>query len=372
MKKRVHIFHISEFGGHNKAAQNLKEALVYKNPQVDVLSLNGLGYFYPRGEKVVNSIYTTVIKHFPYIWGRLYDRRKVIKTLTPYRKLINQFAFSRFNKLITRYPPDCFVATQAFPCGLIADFKEKRGLKVPLVAIVTDYHPHRFWVHSCVDRYIVACREAKDVLIKEGVNQEKIKILGIPISVKFLTTYPKKQIGDELGFVSGLESVLIMGGGLGMGPIKNVAKKLDSLSHNFQVIVVCGQNEKLRKWFTKNRAKFKKPIFIFGYTENIHKIMDFSDIIITKGGGITISEALAKGLCIIVNHPIPGQEERNLAYLSKKQAVVDVEHAKDIGGVIEELLQNKKKIYFLREKAKENSFIDSSLRIVDLILELIS
>ncbi len=372
MKKKVHIFHISEFGGHNKAAQNLKEALLYKNPQIDVLSLNGLGYFYPRGEKVVNSIYTTVIKHFPYLWGSIYDRRKVIKTLTPYRKLINRFAFSRFSKLITRYPPDCFVATQAFPCGLIADFKEREALDIPLIAIVTDYHPHRFWVHPCVDRYIVACGEAKDVLIKEGVDKEKIKILGIPISVKFLTTYPKKQISEELGFVSGLDSVLIMGGGLGIGPIKSIAKKLDSLSHSFQIIVVCGQNEKLRKWFIKNKAKFKKPIFVFGYTENIHKIMDFSDMIITKGGGITISEALAKGLCIIVTHPIPGQEERNLTYLSKMQAVVDVKLAKDIGGIVDWLLQNKKKMYFLREKAKENSFIDSSLRIVDLILELIS
>ena len=372
MTKRVHIFHISEYGGHNKAAQNLKEALLYKNPQMDVLTLNGLGYFYPRGEKIVNSIYITVIKHFPYVWGKAYDRRKVIKALTPYRKLINRFAFSRFNKLITRYPPDCFVATQAFPCGLIADFKERMGLTTPLVAIVTDYHPHRFWVHPRVDRYIVACREAKDVLIREGVNKEKIKILGIPISVKFLTSYPKKQISEELGFVSGLDSVLIMGGGLGIGPIKTITKKLDALARNFQIIIVCGRNEKLYKWFIKKKKKFKKPIFIFGYTENIHKAMDFSDLIITKAGGITISEALAKGLCIIVTHPIPGQEERNVSYLSKKKAVVDVEDANDVGEVVRKLLQNKKKMYSLRERAKENSFIDSSLRIVDLILELVS
>ncbi|MFH1519081.1 MAG: glycosyltransferase [Candidatus Omnitrophota bacterium] len=370
--KKVHIFHISESGGHNKAAQNLKEALHYKNPQIDVLNLNGLGYFYPRGEKIVNSIYITIIKHFPHIWGKAYDRRKVVKALTPYRKIINRFTFSRLNKLITRYPPDCFVATQAFPCGLIADFKEKMGLKCPLVAIITDYHPHRFWIHPFVDRYIVACQEAKNVLISEGIDAEKVKILGIPISVKFLTSYPKEQISRELGFVADLDSVLIMGGGLGIGPIKSIARKLDVLEDNFQIIVVCGRNKKLHNWFLKKREKFKKPLFVFGYTENIHKVMDFSDIIITKGGGITISEALAKGLCIIVTYSIPGQEERNVSYLSKKQAIIKSDHAKDIGEIINSLLQNKKRMYSLRERAKENSYIDSSLRIVDLILELIS
>lgn len=372
MSKKIHIFHISEFGGHNKAAQNLKEAFLYKNPQIDVLTLNGLGYFYPRGEKVINSIYITVIKHFPHLWGKAYDRRKVAKALAPYRKLINKFAFSRLHKLIVQHPPLCFVATQAFPCGLIADFKEKEGLEIPLVAIVTDYHPNRFWIHPLVDRYIVACQEAKDVLTKEGVDKDKVKILGIPISVKFLTSYPKRQISKELGFVSDLDSVLIMGGGLGIGPIKVIAKKLDALKRNFQIIVVCGRNKKLYDWFLRKETKFKKPLFVFGYTEDIHKVMDFSDIIITKAGGITISEALAKGLCIIATHPIPGQEERNVDYLAKMQAVIEVDNIRDIGGVVEELLRNKKKMYSLKERAKENSFIDSSLRIVDLILELIS
>jgi len=370
--KKIHIFHISEFGGHNKAAQNIKEALLYKNPQINVLSLNGFGYFYPRGEKIINSIYITVIKHFPHLWGKAYDRRKVVKVLTPYRKLINKFAFSRLDKLIIQHPPSCFVATQAFPCGLIADFKAKKGLNIPLVAIVTDYHPNRFWVHSLVDRYIVACQEAKNVLISEGISEDKIKILGIPISVKFLTTYPKTQISNELGFMSGLDTVLIMGGGLGIGPIKVIAKKLDALKQNFQIIVICGWNKKLHNWFLRKETKFKKPLFVFGYTEDIHKVMDFSDIIITKCGGITISEALAKGLCIITTHPIPGQEERNVQYLSKMKAVIEVKHSSEIGGVVGKLLLNKKEMYSLRERAKENSFIDSSLRIVDLILELVS
>lgn len=370
--KKIHILHISEFGGHSKAAQNLKEALFYKSTNIDVFTHNSLGYLYPRGEKVLDFFYTITIKHFPNIWRKAYDRDKVIKTLTPTRSLINRLSFKKLGKLITLYNPDCFVATQAFPCGLVGDFKREKGLETPLVAVVTDYHPHRFWVHSYVDKYVVACQQARDSLIAEGVEPKKIKVLGIPISVKFLTTYPKEQISKELGFANNLSSVLIMGGGLGIGPIETIAKKLDSLEHNFQIIVVCGRNKKLYDWFVKKKKKFKKPIFVFSYIDNIYKIMDFSDMIITKAGGITISEALAKGMCIIVTNPIPGQEDRNVEYLLKKQAVIQADKATKIGEVVDALLRDKKKMYSLRERAKDNSFIDSSLRIVDLIFELIS
>jgi processive 1,2-diacylglycerol beta-glucosyltransferase len=370
--KRILIFHISQFGGHSKAAQNVKEAFSYKNCNIDVVTLNGLGYFYPRGEKIIDLIYLATIKYAPRLWGKVYDRQRIVRVLSPYRRLIHQISFRKLDKLIEDYKPDCFIATQAFPCGLIADFKEKTSLKTPLVGIVTDYYPHRFWIHPLVDRYIVACQEAKEVLINEGVNGQKIKIQGIPISVKFLATYPKDQISQEFGFRNDSDTVLIMGGGLGIGPIKLIAKELDALDDKFQIIVVCGKNKKLYRNLTKNKNFFRKPIFIFGYIDYIHKLMDFSDIIITKGGGITISEALAKSLCIVVTKPIPGQERRNVDYLLKKGAIVEADTVSEIKTVVGRLLRDKKKMYYLKEAAKESSFIDSSLRIIDLVSEIIN
>jgi processive 1,2-diacylglycerol beta-glucosyltransferase len=369
--KKIVIFHISEFGGHSKAAENLKEALVYKDPGIKILNLNGLRYFYPRGEKIVDFLYLNVIKYVPQLWGKAYDRKGIVKALSPYRKFINKIAFKKLNSLIKKIKPDCFVATQAFPSGVIADYKLHTDSNIPLVSVVTDYHPHRFWVHSCVDRYIVNCEEAKEVLVAEGIAKEKIKTLGIPISVKFLSSYPKEEISAEFGFSKDLNSVLIMGGGLGIGPMKLIAQELDSLDYNFQIIVVCGKNKALYEWFNQNKSKFKKPIFIFGYTEYIHKMMDFSDLIITKGGGITISEALAKGLCIIITNPIPGQEEKNVEYLLKNKAVLKIDDLSELKEVMLKLFQDKRTLYLLRERAKEISCIDSSLRIVDLIFELL-
>ncbi|MBU1121751.1 MAG: glycosyltransferase [Candidatus Omnitrophota bacterium] len=366
--KRILIFYISDFGGHSKAAENIKEAFRYKNSDAKVLSINGFGYFYPYWEKFVDFLYTIVIKHIPNLWGGIYDRKRVIKSLTPCRTLVNRMTFGKLSRLIDSFNPTCFVATQAFPCGLVADFKQKFGLKIPLIAVVTDYYPHRFWIHSCIDKYVVACQEAKNILVKEGVDEEKIKVLGIPISVKFLNAYSREDVANRLNCNKDLDSVLIMGGGLGIGPIKKIAQQLDSLDSKFQIIVVCGRNKMLYNWFEKNKKDFKKPIFCFGYIDFVHKIMNFADIIITKAGGITVSEALAKSLGIIIINPIPGQEERNVNYLLRRGAVVKVENTALIAAVVKEMLRDKSKIYSLKEKARENSFIDSSLRIVDLIL----
>jgi processive 1,2-diacylglycerol beta-glucosyltransferase len=369
--KNIIIFYISEFGGHSKAANNIKEALLYKNPGLSVQTINGFGHFYPRTEKFADSLYTTVVRHLPAIWGKIYDRKKIIKNLSPLRRWVSAHTFKKLANFIKKTSPDCFVATQAFPCGLIADFKENFNCKIPLIAVVTDYHPHGFWMHKAVDKYVVASCEARDVLIGSGIAREKIEILGIPISFKFLNHSAKEDVANELKFTKEVKSILIMGGGLGIGPIEKIAEELDKSTASFQIITVCGKNEKLYKWFEKNKQRFTKPLFYFGYVDFVNKIMDFADIIITKSGGITISEALAKGLAIIVSNPIPGQEEHNVNYLLKNDVVVRADDPQEIGKVARELLESSEKMSHFKENAKRISSPDSSLRIADLILDKI-
>jgi processive 1,2-diacylglycerol beta-glucosyltransferase len=369
--KNIIIFHISQFGGHRRAADNIKEAFSFRDSNTKITTINGLRYFYPRGEKLIDFTYTAVIKYFPHLWGNIYDRDNVIKNLNPAQKLVNKIVFKKLQKLIDENNPNCFVATQAFPCGVV-DFKKKFGVKIPLIAVVTDYFPHRFWIHPQVDKYVVACEKAKDVLVKEGVKPDKIKILGIPISMKFTESHPRKEIARRLKFKENLPTVLIMGGGWGLGPIEKIAKELDELKENFQTIVVCGRNRRLFRKLARKKSKFNKPLYPFGYARFINKLMDFSDIIITKGGGITISESLAKGMAIILSRPIPGQEERNVEYLLGRKAVIQADEVEEIADAVKSLINDPKKMYALKEEAKANAFIDSSLRIADLILEEIS
>jgi processive 1,2-diacylglycerol beta-glucosyltransferase len=368
--KKVIIFHISDFGGHSKAADNIKEALLYRDPTISILNLNGFGYFYPRAEKITDFLYTAVIKNCPKVWGRIYDRKKIIRNLNPLRRFVNIRTFKKLACLVRDFSPDCFVTTQAFPCGIVGDFKEHFGVKTPLVAAVTDYYPHGFWINPYVDRYIVACAEAKDILVSGGVGSNKIDILGIPVSINFLKVKPRSEIAARFGFLNDLPSVLIMGGGLGLGPIQNIAKTLDDLPCEFQMIIVCGKNQKLYDWFSVNKNRFKKKTFPFGYVDFVSQLMDFVDIIITKGGGITISEALSKGLAIVTVESIPGQEERNEKYLLGKQAIIRAEQIEKVGIYITSLLGDRHKLQALKTRASEISSADSSLKIADLILRI--
>ncbi len=369
-KLRVDIFHISEFGGHSQAAHNIKEAILAKQDSAEAVNLNSFQYFYPRTEKVVNFIYTLVIKKIPSLWGKAYNRKTLIKYLMPWRQVVSLISFPRLHKYIKTKKPDCFVTTQAFPCGLIADYKKIYKSKIPLVAAITDFYPHRFWIHPFIDKYLVASGEAKQALIDEGVEAEKIFVTGIPISIKFAKSHPREAVADQFGFSRRLKAVLVMGGGLGIGPIEQSVFSLDKIEHEFQIIVVCGRNKFLYKKLKKKKGKIKKPLFVFKYTDSIDKIMDFADIIITKAGGITISESLAKSMAIIVTSPIPGQEEFNVDFLIRKNAILKANTPLEIQKSVASLFEDKEKLEFLKRKAWENSFGDSSIKIADLVFQL--
>lgn len=370
--KRVLLLHISDSGGHKKASENIEEALRYRSSALDILNINGFGYITPYTEKIVDLFYTKTIKHFPFLWGSIYDRKNVFKGLNPIKKVVNKIGSKKIADLLYRFDPDVVLTTQAFPCGFVSRFKKVHKLSFPLIAVVTDYYPHRFWINPGVDVYTVACEEAKQKLISEGVSPERIKIAGIPISVKFLTAHRKEEVVRELGFNPDLPTVLLMGGNLGIGPIEKVAKVIDALEEKFQVIVVCGRNKKLYQWFERYHPYFVKPFFYFGYIDFVNKLMDFSDIIITKGGGLTTSEALAKGMATIVINPIPGQEERNAAYLEAHQAVLRAADIEEVPQCLSQLLGDKDKLYSLKENASKHAIVDSSLRIANLVLKLLS
>ena len=175
--KKIIIFHISQLGGHKKAAENIKEALEYKAPSLNIFSLNIFDYISPLLEKKVNFFYGLTIRYFPQLWGKFYDRKGVIKTLAPLQKIINRYALSKIHKLINKINPSLILTTQAFPCGIIADFKRIFNFNIPLIGVVTDYYPHRFWLYPEVDFYTVASQEAKEILIKEGIEEGKIEKL---------------------------------------------------------------------------------------------------------------------------------------------------------------------------------------------------
>lgn len=367
-KKRVMLMYISEVSGHRSAAMAIEKALKSLSGEVEIMSINAFGYTNPIAERIINRIYMGVIQRMPKIWDFLYDNQAIIKRVEKIKHAVNKANSVKLKKLFDQFNPDVIVCTQAFPCGMAADFKKTYNSNINLVAVLTDYIPHSYWIYDQIDHYISPSDEVTLRLVEKGVSQEKIKTLGIPFDHKFIKEVNKKVVREKLNLEPDLPAILIMGGGHGLGPMESVIDSLNKSKNKFQEIIVTGINKKLYASLQRKINNSAKKIALLGFVDNINELMSVSELIITKPGGITTAEALVKKLPMIIIKPIPGQEANNTAYLTQKGAAVKVDDPRDINLAVEDLLNNPEKLEKMRQAAHCISKPNSSLDIARLIL----
>lgn len=367
-KKRILLMYISANSGHHSASLAIEKAFRELSSDIEIMNVNSFHYTNPILEKIVNRAYMGVIRRTPEVWGYLYDNPKIVKRTQSLRESIHRYNSQKTKVLLENFNPDAVICTQAFPCGIVADYKKTSGSRVMLAGVLTDYAPHSYWLYDNVDIYFVPSREAKERFVSNGVSADRIYLTGIPIDPKFKKILDRKKIMGSLGLSEEKPVVLIMGGSQGIGPIKDLLKILNKSSLHFQIIVVAGGNKKLHRYLKKIAPRLDKKTFVFGYANNIDELMEISSVIITKPGGITISEALAKGLALFIVKPIPGQEQMNTEHLIKNRVAIRVDNLQDTGIFIKELLSNREALKNLRERAREFSKPSSALDIAKTIL----
>lgn len=362
--------YISDISGHRSAAIAIEKAIKLLSPQTNILNINSFNYTNPISEKIVNRIYMGIITKTPKIWDYLYDNPGIIKRVTKMRESVNKINAPKIKKLFDEFKPDAVLCTQAFPCGLVANFKRTYGSNINLIACLTDYVPHSYWLYDEVDYYITPSDEVTERLINKNIHPDKIKTLGIPFDPAFNENINKEDILQRLNFKSGIPTVLIMGGGQGLGPINTIVRSLETVKCNLQEIVVTGINQRLYNSLNRKIKNYKQQIVLFGYTDTIRELMGISDIIITKPGGITTAEALAKNLPMVIVNPIPGQEVNNTLYLTQKQAALKVDNPDEVSKVIEGLLSQPDKLMAMKLAACKMSKPNASMDIARLILDI--
>ena len=367
-RKRVLLMYISQVSGHRQGAVAISKSLKSLDPDCEVLSINGFGYTYPLMEKIINTAYMGVIKRVPKIWEYLYDNPKVIKFSEKWKRSIHKSSHKKLKPLIDEFKPDVVVCTQAFPCGMVADYKKTHDLPIKVIGVLTDYAPHLYWLHEGVDYYVVPSQEASDRYVKEGISRESIKVFGIPIRMKFAEETGREIIAKKLGLDLKVPTILIMGGGQGLGPMKESVKTLVRLDRPLQMIVICGTNVKLVNWIKKIQRKTTKKIIFYDYASNVDELMEVSTLIVTKPGGMTTSECLAKGLPMVVVDPIPGQEERNSQFLVNQGIAIRVDDKRHIAHDIDALLNTPEKLAAMRQAALKNGKPMAAENIARLIL----
>lgn len=370
--KRVLILYIFERSGHHLAALALEKAIRELEGSWDILTVNSLGYTNPRLNRVVQRSYLSLLHKTPGIWNYLYDNPRVARKIAGARELINKLNSSKLEKLLDSFSPEVVVCTQAFPLGVVAAYKKRRRKNLPLIGVITDYIAHCYWLYDEADFYAVPHETTRKDLLSKGVAGEKIRITGIPIDPKFGGRRDENRIMEGVNLNPNLSTVLIMGGGQGLGSWEEIVSSLDALTLSFQIIIVTGLNEGLRRDLKKRESNLTKPVYILGYVDNVERLMEISDIIVTKPGGLTSAEALAKGLAMVIANCLPGQEERNRQFLVEEGVAIKADEGKGVATVVEELLRNPQRLSSLQAKARELARPDASSEIAKIVLETVA
>ena len=314
---RILVFSAGFGNGHVRAAEAVIEGIRIKEPYAEITHLDFGDFLSKRLNSVAKILYMEMIKHTPRLWGRFYYKTANLQPKSILQRFLNQLGRSDFLKYIQAFEPDLIVCTYPTVSSILAQLRLERILHIPVITVITDYAVHSLWVHSGVDRYMVACEDVKESLVSWGIEAQRVRVTGIPVSPKFEQDMDRGHILSKLGLNPDLPTFLVMGGVYEGESIKRICKQLANSLVPVQSIIVCGKNERLYHYLEDLSDQAPYRIVRFGYVHNLEELMEVSDLIITKAGGLTVSEALTKHLPLVIFKPIPGQEVENAQFVKR-------------------------------------------------------
>ena len=213
----------------------------------------------------------------------------------------------------------------------------------------------------------------RDRLISLGIEDDKIKNTGIPVRQRFIESQPRELLLERYGMNSNKFTVLLMGGGDGfIGKGRSTFRALESVSQTMQLIIVCGRNKKLKKQLELELKDYKHDVLLLGFCENIQEFMAISDLMVTKPGGVTTSEALSMGLPLLIYHPLPGQEEDNAEFLWKSGLAFLAKTENDLILKIESILNDSRDLKSMQQMTEPYQSRTSSFDALNVIVQTLN
>lgn len=356
MFNRVLILSASAGAGHLRAAEALKHAFTSMNAAREVRHVDTLDYTNKVFRHLYSQTYLEMVNSAPEMLGWLYDYLD-----QPWKKERRRLALDRLNtrpfiKLLKQYKPDITICTHFLPAEIISWLKAKERIERPPAIVVTDLDVHAMWLCHNYSRYFVPIEETRVHLEKLGIPSAKISVTGIPIDPIFAERKDKAEMRRKHGLKPDRTTIIVSAGGFGAGPIEHVLTSLMDLRHEVQVVAIAGRNEKLRKRLQALVTRAKRnpavEVNVIGFTTEMDEYMSASDLILGKPGGLTTSEALAKGLVLIIVNPIPGQEERNSDHLLEEGVAIRCNNLPALAFKIDGLLDDQKRLDQMRKNVK--------------------
>lgn len=357
--------------GHRQAARAIAEAANALYPGARIRVVDVMDGTHPLLHRLAQWSYMQWITRLPWLYGFLFRRTQQDSLLSRFLNRLPLCSKRRIIRLVEEMSPAAVVSTFPAASAAVARLRSTGRIKVAAVTVMTDHTSHGYWIHQATDRYIVGSEHVRRLLQQWPIPDRKIAVTGIPIKPAFTAVYDRQAIRAQLGLKADLPTVMIMGGGCGLigGDWARLLQTPGLIGIPMQTIIVCGRNEQLKAKLAREMKEYPHPLVLTGYVDNIPQLMAASDLLVTKPGGLTSSEALASGLPMLLYKPLPGQEHDNAAYLTGIGAAVQAKGPEEFARQLDRLLSDRALLARMKASARLYSRKNSAEAAVQEILE---
>ena len=370
------LFYASYGSGHLSAATAIEQYIRENYPDAKTLKIDCVEYINKSINKISTSAYKSIILKTPVLWGQVY---KLLKndTILDITQFSNRFMAKKIFTLFEDFEPDLVISCHPLGGQITSFLKSHKKTNCKLATVMTDFASHKQWLigKDYTDYFFISNIEMKTSLISEGIYPNKIYVSGIPISPNFYKNYDKENIYKSLNIEKNKKNIIFFGGGsLGLSSSSNIQTILTSLlqatDESHQIIIISGKNQKLYNDFQKtiNNTYHKSQIKLIDFTTELPELLPITSFVITKPGGLTITECISTNVPIILINPIPGQEKENAQYIADNKMGIWIKATKPTSEYFQEIFNDTKLIEEIKENQKKYSHINSTKNICDILI----
>ncbi|OIJ10374.1 hypothetical protein BKP37_17660 [Anaerobacillus alkalilacustris] len=347
-KKKIIIFSVSFGNGHNQVSNVLHNHL--KRKEFDVEVIDTFDVINKLFHKVVLESYLKLIRFRPSLWGKLYQYSEENPN-SIFLKQFNAFLTNKLYRTLEEKKADTIITTHPIATTLLANVIRKRKVPVQLFALLTDFAVHPMSVHPEVHGYFIASEHLRYYAKLYKLDEQLFYPTGIPTLKENLLQISKKRLRKKLHLDDNKKTVLIAGGGVGLAKFTKILSGLEAFDEPLQIICVTGVNKRAMQKVKRHESKHQ--IRVLGFTNLFMEYLKASDVILTKAGGVTMSEALVCETPILIFQPLPGQEEQNSQFLMNYGAAIKAEVVEEIPILLERIVFNDHYHSIMTENAKK-------------------
>jgi processive 1,2-diacylglycerol beta-glucosyltransferase len=339
--------------GHIRAAKALALELLWRFPDIRVGLLDYYAFVSPRLDYTIRWAYLSSVQKAPWLWRWFYLSTQHIDPESTTQALLNRIGIQRFFEAVSPNPPKVIISTYPTAAGVVATLKRRGRLHLHNFVVMTDYSVHSQWIHRGVDRYFVGCQDMVDEMRGRGIDPGMVEVTGIPVDGRFQMPVDRRRVLASMGLPD-QPTVLCMGGSyLSQSKFVRVLEELARIPWPHNLIIGAGREPARLRAAQEMARQAKHPTVALGYVDNVHELMAASDLMVSKAGGLTVTEALCRGLPVIVYRQIPGQEDANAEFLVRHGAGVIAHNPKGLSTLVSDLLRHPAQLKRMARQARD-------------------